>query len=363
VVRRKTRMIRLGSLPVGGGAPLSVQSMTKTDTRDVESTLKQAKGLEAAGCEVIRMAVPDGEAAGKLSIYKEALKVPLVADIHFDYRLALAALEAGVDGLRINPGNIGAKWKVKEVVEAARERMVPIRIGVNAGSLERDVLYRYGCPHPRALVESALRHVTLLEDLDYLEMKVSLKASGVMETVEAYRIFSHLRDYPLHLGVTEAGAGKPGVVKSVAGLSILLAQGIGDTLRVSLTEDPKQEVEVGLETLRALGLRRDKVEIVSCPTCGRCDWDLISMVEAVRERLDHVKVPLKVAVMGCGVNGPGEAREAHVGLAGGKDKALLFAKGKVVAKVSMEEAMEALVDLVEEVAREEGGFLCLDDGQ
>ncbi len=363
MVRRKTRMIRLGSLPVGGGAPPSVQSMTKTDTRDVESTLKQAKGLEAAGCEVIRMAVPGGEAAGKLSIYKEALKVPVVADIHFDYRLALAALEAGVDGLRINPGNIGAKWKVKEVVEAARERMVPIRIGVNAGSLERDVLYRYGGPYPRALVESALRHVTLLEDLDYLEMKVSLKASGVMETVEAYRIFSHLRDYPLHLGVTEAGAGKPGVVKSVAGLSILLAQGIGDTLRVSLTEDPGQEVKVGLETLRALGLRRDKVEIISCPTCGRCDWDLISMVEAVRERLDHVKVPLKVAVMGCGVNGPGEAREAHVGLAGGKDKALLFAKGRVVAKVSIEEALEALVNLVEEAVREEGVPLCLDDGQ
>ena len=353
VVRQKTRMIRLGNLRVGRGAPVSVQSMTKTDTRDVESTLKQAKRLEAVGCEVIRMAVPDREAAEKLAIYKGALKVPLVADIHFDYRLALAALEAGVDGLRINPGNIGARWKVKEVVEAARERMVPIRIGVNAGSLERDILHRYGYPHPRALVESALRHVILLEDLGYLEMKVSLKASGVMETVEAYRIFSRLRDYPLHLGVTEAGAWESGVVKSVEGISILLAQGIGDTLRVSLTGDPVQEVKIGLEILRALGLRRDKVEIISCPTCGRCNWDLMSMVEAVRERLEHVRVPLKVAVMGCEVNGPGEAREAHVGLAGGKDKALLFVKGKVVAKVSMEEALEALVNLVEEVAQEE----------
>ncbi len=346
-------MIKLGEVHVGGEAPLSVQSMTKTDTRDVESTLKQARRLEAVGCEIIRMAVPDKEAAGRLSLYEEALKVPLVADIHFDYRLALAALEAGVDGLRINPGNIGAKWKVKEVVEAARERMVPIRIGVNTGSLEKDILDKYGGPHPRALVESALRHVILLEDMNYLEMKVSLKASGAMETVEAYEIFSHLRDYPLHLGVTEAGAGRPGVVKSVAGLSILLAQGIGDTLRISLTGDPEQEVEVGLEILRSLGLRRDKVEIISCPTCGRCEWDLISMVEALRERLDHVKVPLKVAVMGCGVNGPGEAREAHVGMAGGRKGAILFAKGRVVAKVSMEEALEALVDLVEEVAWEE----------
>ena len=352
-VMRKTRAIFLGSLQIGGGAPVSVQSMTKTDTRDVETTLAQAKRLEAAGCEVVRMAVPDMEAADKLAFYKEGLSVPLVADIHFDYRLALKALEAGVDGLRINPGNIGALWKVREVVAAARERRVPIRIGVNAGSLERDLLERYGRPSPRALVESALRHVFILEDLGYEEIKVSIKASGVRETVEAYQAFAQLRDYPLHLGVTEAGAGTPGVVKSAGGLSILLAQGIGDTLRVSLTGDPVAEVEVGWEILKALGLRKGGVEIVSCPTCGRCAWDLVSMVEEARKRLSSIKAPIKVAIMGCEVNGPGEAREAHVGLAGGKSGALLFAKGRVVAKVNLASALDALVDLVKEMALEE----------
>ena len=352
-MRRRTRPIFLGSLQVGGGAPVSVQSMTKTDTRDVESTLVQARRLEAAGCQVIRMAVPDMEAARALTRYREALSVPLVADIHFDYRLALAALEAGVDGLRINPGNIGAKWKVREVVEAARERGVPIRIGVNAGSLEKEILRRYGKPTPRALVESAMGHVLILEDLNYREVKVSIKASGVEDTVEAYGAFAQLRDYPLHLGVTEAGAGMPGVVKSAGGLSILLAQGIGDTIRVSLTGDPVLEVEVGLEILRALGLGKGGVEIVSCPTCGRCDWDLVAMVEEARERLASIKAPLKVAIMGCEVNGPGEAREAHVGLAGGRKGALLFAKGRVVAKVNLTSALDALVDLVKEMATEE----------
>jgi len=353
MVRRRTRPIYLGSLQIGGGASISVQSMTKTDTRDLESTLAQAKILEAAGCQVIRMAVPDMEAAANLSIYKESLTVPLVADIHFDYRLALEALRAGVDGLRINPGNIGASWKVREVVKVARERRVPIRIGVNAGSLEKDLLQLYGRPSPRALVESALRHVLILEDLGYGEIKVSIKASGVMDTVKANQIFSQIRDYPLHLGVTEAGAGTPGVVKSTAGLSILLAQGIGDTIRVSLTGDPVKEVEVGFEILRALGLRKMGVEIVSCPTCGRCAWDLVSVVEEARKRLASIKAPLKVAIMGCEVNGPGEAREAHVGLAGGRGGALLFAKGRVVAKVSLTSALDALVELVKEMAMEE----------
>lgn len=353
MVRGRTRPVFLGSLQIGGGAPVSVQSMTKTDTRDREATLAQARRLEAAGCEVIRMAVPDMEAAGVLSFYKENLKVPLVADVHFDHRLALEALKAGVDGLRINPGNIGATWKVKEVVEAARERRVPIRIGVNAGSLEKDLLDRYGGPSPRALVESALRHVFVLEDLGYYEIKVSIKASGVVDTVEAYRTFARLRDYPLHLGVTEAGAGTPGVVKSAEGLAILLAQGIGDTIRVSLTGDPVTEVEVGREILRSLGLRKGGVEIISCPTCGRCVWDLVTMVEEARRRLSSVKAPLKVAIMGCEVNGPGEAREAHVGLAGGKGGALLFAKGRVVAKVNLTSALDALVDLVKEMAVEE----------
>ncbi len=350
---RKTRPVFLGHLQIGGGAPVSVQSMTKTDTRNGEATLAQARRLEAAGCQVIRMAVPDEEAADRLSFYKKVLSVPLVADIHFDHRLALKALEAGVDGLRINPGNIGPRWKVGEVVAAARERRVPIRIGVNAGSLEKDILERYGGPNPKALVESALRHVVLLEDLGYREIKVSLKASGVEETVEAYKAFSQLRDYPLHLGVTEAGVGIPGVVKSAAGMAILLARGIGDTLRVSLTGDPVPEVEVGLEILKALGLRKGGIEIVSCPTCGRCAWDLVAMVEEARKRLAGVKAPLKVAIMGCEVNGPGEAREAHVGLAGGKGSALLFAKGRVVAKVNLASALDALVDLVKETATEE----------
>ena len=353
ILRKKTRTIFLGHLQVGGGAPVSVQSMTKTDTRDVEATLAQARRLEAAGCEVIRMAVPDMEAVHRLPRYKEALSVPLVADIHFDHRLALKALEVGVDGLRINPGNIGPRWKVEEVVAAARERGVPIRVGVNAGSLEKDILERYGGPRPRALVESALRHVTILEDLGYYEIKVSLKASGVEDTVEAYEVFSQLRDYPLHLGVTEAGVGFPGVVKSAAGLSTLLSRGIGDTIRVSLTGDPVAEVEVGLEILKALGLRIGGIEIISCPTCGRCTWDLVAMVEEARERLAGIKAPLKVAIMGCEVNGPGEAREAHVGLAGGKGGALLFAKGRVVAKVKLTSALDALVDLVREMATEE----------
>ncbi len=345
----------MGPLAIGGGAPVSIQSMTKTDTRDVDATLFQAKRLEAVGCEVIRMAVPDMEAASKLSLYKRALKVPLVADIHFDHRLALAALEEGVDGLRLNPGNIGPLWKVKEVVEAAKERNVPIRIGVNAGSLEKGLLERYGGPHPRAMVESALRHVRLLEELDYLQMKVSLKASSVTAMVEANAIFSCLRDYPIHLGVTEAGVGISGLVKSTAGVSILLAEGIGDTLRISLTGDPLQEVLVGREILRAVGWRRDGVEIISCPTCGRCMWDLVPVVEAAVERLSHVRAPLKVAIMGCEVNGPGEAKEAHVGLAGGRGHVLVFAKGKIIAKVKTKDALDLLVDLVEEMAKEVEG--------
>ncbi len=343
----------MGSLPVGGGAPVSVQSMTKTDTKDTESTLFEAKRLEAAGCDMIRMAVPDTEAARKLPVYKHTLKVPLVADIHFDHRLAMLSLEAGVDGLRINPGNIGARWKVKELVEFAKERNVPIRIGVNAGSLEKDIYERYGSPSPRALAESALRHVRILEELNYLNMKISLKASGVRSTVDAYEIFAQLRDYPLHLGVTEAGAGIPGVVKSSAGISMLLARGIGDTIRVSLTGDPIKEVEAGLEILKALGLREKGVEIVSCPSCGRCRWDILEMVQKAHERLSYIKAPLKVAIMGCEVNGPGEAREADIGLAGGDGVALLFARGKIVDKVKIEDALNILVELVEDRIRRE----------
>jgi (E)-4-hydroxy-3-methylbut-2-enyl-diphosphate synthase len=353
ILTRRSRQILLGSLPIGGGAPVSVQSMTKTDTRDVESTLLEAKRLEAAGCDVIRMAVPDTEAAQRLPVYKHALKVPLVADIHFDHRLAMLSLEAGVDGLRINPGNIGARWKVKELVESAKERNVPIRIGVNAGSLEKEVYERYGIPCPRALVESALRHVRILEELNYLNMKVSLKTSEVTNTIEAYEIFSQLRDYPLHLGITEAGAGTRGVVKSSVGISLLLARGIGDTIRISLTGDPVKEVEAGVEILKTLGLKEKGIEIVSCPSCGRCKWDILRMVQEAQERLSLVKAPLKIAIMGCEVNGPGEAREADIGLVGGDGVALLFARGRIVGKVNMENALDVLMELVKDRIRRE----------
>ena len=354
-VRRKTRAVKVGPVTVGGGAPVAVQSMTSTDTRNVEATLAQIRALAAAGCEIVRLAVPDAEAARALESIRAASPVPLIADIHFDHRLALAALEAGVDGLRINPGNIGPRWKVEEVVRAARERGVPIRVGVNAGSLEKDLLRRHGGPTPQALVESALGHIQILEDLGYREIKVSLKGSRVPETVEAYRLLAERCDYPLHVGITEAGTPFRGAVKSAVGLGILFWLGLGDTVRVSLTGDPVDEVRVAYWILGALGLRRRGVDLVSCPTCGRTRVDLVAIATEVERRLAHVDAALAVAVMGCEVNGPGEAREADVGIACGRGSGLLFRRGKVVRRVAEGEMVDALVEAVEELARKKGG--------
>ncbi len=343
IVRRDTRRIHLGPVPIGEGAPITVQSMTNTPTADVAATTDQIQRLTAAGCEIVRVAVPDQQAADAITGIKARIKIPLVADIHFDYRLALAAAKNGADGLRINPGNIGGKAKVKAVVDCARDLGLPIRIGVNAGSLEKDLLARYGGATPAAMVESALGHVALLEAQDFEAIKISLKASDVPRTVEAYRLMADRTDYPLHVGVTEAGSLYSGIVKSSLGIGMLLAEGIGDTLRVSLTRDPVEEVRVGFEILKALGIRRHGPEIVSCPTCGRCDIDLFSLVEEVEKALLTHPVPVKLAVMGCVVNGPGEAREADIGVAGGKGHGILFKKGKVVRKVPQEQLAEVLI--------------------
>jgi len=328
--RKKTRQITLGSLRIGGGAPLSVQSMTKTDTRDVRATVRQIRRLEAAGCEAVRVAVPDLEAACAIGAIKERINVPLIADIHFNYRLAMEVIRQGVDGLRINPGNIGGRAKIREIVSACKDRGVPIRIGVNAGSLERDLLKKYGHPAPEALVESAARHIDILEGLDFREIKVSLKASDVLDTVQAYREFSRRFNYPLHIGISEAGPPFQGTIKSAVGIGILLAEGIGDTIRVSLTADPVEEVRVAYEILRSLHLREKGPEIISCPTCGRCQIDIRRMVREVERYLSGIDSPIRVAVMGCVVNGPGEAREADVGIAGGKGSGVLFKHGRVV---------------------------------
>jgi (E)-4-hydroxy-3-methylbut-2-enyl-diphosphate synthase len=336
----------IGRVPIGGGAPVAVQSMTKTDTRDVSSTVAQIHLLEKSGCEIVRVAVPDREAALKLGAIKNEIHIPLVADIHFDYRLALEALVQGVDGLRLNPGNIGKKEHIARVAQAARERSVPIRIGVNAGSLEKALLDQYGAPTPEALVESALRHARLLEEHGFQLIKISLKASDPLSTVRAYQKISQLTDYPLHIGVTEAGPPLAGAIKSAVGLGILLYQGIGDTLRVSLTSDPAMEVKAAYGILRALGLRHRGIEIISCPLCGRCATDLEPVVQKVEEVLADWPEPLKVAIMGCEVNGPGEAREADLGVAVGKGTALLFRKGEVVQKVKT--AAEIVAALLKE---------------
>lgn len=329
-----------------------MQSMCNTDTRDEIATLDQVRALADAGCELVRCAVLDMDAALALGRIKAQSPLPVIADIHFDYKLALKVLEGGIDGLRLNPGNIGERWKVAEVVESAKERLVPIRIGVNAGSLEKELLAKYGHPTAEAMVESALGHVRILEEFGYDQIKISLKASDVVKTVEAYRLLSQQVDYPLHIGITEAGTIFSGTIKSAVGLGILLADGIGDTMRVSLTGDPVDEIRVGFEILKALGLRRRGINFVSCPTCGRCQIDLIGVANEVESRLKSIDVPLTVAVMGCVVNGPGEAREADVGIAGGRGEGLLFRHGEVVRKVNENEMADALVELVEEMARE-----------
>ncbi|MBJ6752089.1 flavodoxin-dependent (E)-4-hydroxy-3-methylbut-2-enyl-diphosphate synthase [Geomonas anaerohicana] len=345
-MKKLTRQIKIGNVPIGGGAPCSVQSMCSTDTRNVAATLDQIGRLAEAGCEIVRCAVPDMDAAQALAAIKAGSPLPLIADIHFDYKLALQALESGVDGLRLNPGNIGERWKVAEVVKAAAERQIPIRIGVNGGSLEKELLVKYGHPTPEAMVESALGHVRILEELNYREIKISIKVSDVLRTLEAYRLLSDAVDYPLHIGVTEAGTIFSGTIKSSVGLGILLHQGIGDTMRVSLTGDPVHEVRVAYDILKCLGIRQRGINFVSCPTCGRCQIDLIPVAEEVERRLAHLDKNITVAVMGCSVNGPGEAREADFGIAGGRGEGLLFKHGEILRKVPQDKLADALIEEV-----------------
>ncbi len=351
--RRRCREIQVGRVAIGGERPVVVQSMTNTDTRDVEATLRQVCDLAAAGCEIVRLAVPDAKAAAALRPIVDAAPVPLIADIHFDARLAVAALEAGVQGLRINPGNIGGARGVDRVVGAAKAAGAAIRVGVNSGSVEKELLRRFGGPTPEAMVESALHHVRMLEERGFYATKISLKSSSVLDTVAAYRMLATRCDYPLHIGVTEAGTLVRGAVKSAVGLGILLWEGIGDTLRVSLTHDPTAEPLVAWEILRSLGLRARGPEIVSCPTCGRTEIDLIPLAQEVEARLQHVDDVFKVAVMGCVVNGPGEAREADIGLAGGRELGIIFRKGEVVRKVKgRDQLLPAFMDELEAFLRE-----------
>ena len=347
MTRRKTRQISVGSIKIGSNSPISVQSMTNTDTIDVKATINQIKALEKAGCEIVRVAVPNMEAAEAVGKIKKSINIPLIADIHFDYRLALKVIDKGIDGLRLNPGNIGDKERVKTVVKAAQEKKIPIRIGVNAGSLEKDILEKHKHPTPEAMVESALRHIRILEDLDFHEIKISLKASDVWKTIQAYRLLAKKVDYPFHIGITEAGTIFSGTIKSAAGLGILLSEGIGDTLRVSLTGDPVEEVRVGWEILKAMKLRERGVNIISCPTCGRIKLDIITLANEIEKRLSHITKPINIAVMGCVVNGPGEAVESDIGIAGGDGVGLLYIKGKPAKKVKEEDIVEAIVREVE----------------
>ena len=330
----------VGPVAVGGGAPIAVQSMTNTDTRDIAATVDQVNALAAAGCEIARVAVLDDEAARAVRAIRDQSPIPIIADIHFDHRLAVAAMENGAHGIRINPGNIGGAAKLARVVDAARRHQVAIRVGVNSGSLEKDILRAHGHPTPEALVESALRNVRLIEDLDFHEMKISIKSSDAMDTIAAYRLLSRATDYPLHLGVTEAGGLIAGTVKSSVALGMLLAEGIGDTFRISLTRDPVEEIRVSFELLRALHIRERGPELISCPTCGRCQINLFGLAEKVERHIQSIRTPIKVAVMGCVVNGPGEAREADLGLAGGNGVGILFKKGKLFKKVKEEELFD-----------------------
>ena len=345
--RKKTRRINVGNVPVGGTSPVSVQSMTNTATSDVTATVSQIERLQNAGCEIVRVAVPDDQSADAISAIKNKISIPLVADIHFDHRLAIAAARAGADALRINPGNIGSVKKVRSVVDCARDMGISIRIGVNSGSLEKDIQKKYNGVTAEAMVESALRHVELLKSFDFHKIKVSLKASDVARTVEAYRLLSSKTDLPLHVGVTEAGSLYSGIVKSALGIGTLLGEGIGDTIRVSLTRDPVEEVRVGYEILKALGIRRRGPEIISCPTCGRCNIDLFNIVDQVEKALLSTSSTIKIAIMGCVVNGPGEACEADIGIAGGDGNGILFRKGRVVKKFPQEKLVEILLAEVE----------------
>ena len=346
-MKEKTRQISVGSVQVGGGAPVSVQSMTNTDTRDAQATLEQIRALAAAGCDIVRCAVPDQAAARALEVICEQSPIPVVADIHFDYRLAISAAEGGAAKIRINPGNIGGADRVQAVADVCKSKKIPIRIGVNGGSLDKKLLEKYGHPTPEALVESAFSHLELLEQAGFYDACVSIKSSSVPTMVAACRLFRRRCDYPLHIGVTETGPVRAGLIKSAMGIGALLLDGIGDTLRVSLTADPVQEVYAAKEILRAAGVRKDGVNIISCPTCGRTSIDLIGLVEQVEQALQDCSKSITVAVMGCVVNGPGEAREADVGIAGGEDCGVLFVKGEPVRKLPYGQLLPALLDQIQ----------------
>jgi (E)-4-hydroxy-3-methylbut-2-enyl-diphosphate synthase len=348
IKRKKTRQIHVGPVKIGGEAPIAVQSMTNTHTQDIAATVAQIQRLEAGGCEIIRVAVPDMEAAAAITEIKKQISIPVIADIHFDYQLAIAAANAGADGLRINPGNIGGRERIRAVVDAAKDHGIPIRVGVNSGSLEPDLLKKYGGVTVDGLVESALRQIDLMASLDFTDLKLAIKSANVPQSIEAYRRLSEKTDFPLHVGITEAGGLYSGIVKSSIGIGMLLAEGIGDTLRVSLTRDPVEEVRVGFEILKALSIRQRGPEIISCPTCGRCNIDLFSIAETVETALLTHTTPIKIAIMGCVVNGPGEAREADVGIAGGDGIGILFKKGEVVKKFPEDQLVEELLRAVTE---------------
>ncbi|HEY4565722.1 flavodoxin-dependent (E)-4-hydroxy-3-methylbut-2-enyl-diphosphate synthase [Planococcaceae bacterium Storch 2/2-2] len=350
--RSKTRPVRVGDLVIGGSDELFIQSMTTTKTEDVEATVEQIKRLETAGCQIVRVACPNEEAARSIGAIKAQIDIPLVVDIHFDYKLALIAIEQGADKIRINPGNIGRREKVEAVVNAAKEKGIPIRIGVNAGSLEKHILKKYGYPTAEGMVESALHHIKILEDLDFHDIIVSLKASDVQLAVDAYKLASKAFDYPLHLGITESGTLFAGTVKSSAGIGTLLSAGLGNTLRISLSADPIEEIKVARELLKVFHLSSNAATLISCPTCGRIEIDLISIANEVEEYISHIHAPIKVAVLGCAVNGPGEAREADIGIAGARGEGLLFMKGETVRKVPEETMVDELKKEIDKLAEE-----------
>ncbi|MBC8590505.1 flavodoxin-dependent (E)-4-hydroxy-3-methylbut-2-enyl-diphosphate synthase [Wansuia hejianensis] len=347
--RKKTRVIQVGDKLIGGNNPITVQSMTNTLTKDIQSTVNQIHRLETAGCDIIRMAISDFEDAKAIKDIKKSINIPIIADIQYDYRLAMESIKYGIDGLRINPGNIGSMNKVKEITKACKEKNIPIRIGVNSGSIKKEFLDQYNGVNENSMVYSALEQIRLLEELDFNDIKISLKASNVQLTIKAYSKMSQVCDYPLHLGVTEAGPTWRGTIKSSVGIGTLLAMGIGDTIRISLTGDPVEEVKVGREILKSLGLLNEGLEIISCPTCGRTKIDLIEIVEKAEKKLENINKHITVAIMGCPVNGPGEAKEADIGIAGGNGEGLIFVKGKILKKVKEEDLLDELVNEIEKL--------------
>ncbi len=349
IERKQTKKIRVGDIYIGGDAPISVQSMANTDTRDVKATVDQIKRLEEVGCDIIRVAIPDSEAASALIEIKKEIKIPLVADIHFDYRLALDCIINGADKIRLNPGNIGGQDRVKIVADMAKERQIPIRIGVNSGSVEKSIIEKFGGVTPEGMVESAIAHAKMLEDADFDDIAISIKASSVPMTIAAYRLLSQKSVYPVHIGVTEAGTIYKGTIKSSIGIGCLLAEGVGDTLRVSLTGDPVEEVRVGKQILKSLGIIKNGIEVVSCPTCGRTRIDLIGIANKIEPVLDKLNKNIKVAIMGCAVNGPGEAKDADIGIAGGINEALLFKKGKIIRKIPQDKIVEELISEINQM--------------